>query len=143
MKVSIRRKYQLYRIYKKNLLSHREELANEFGLRIDRVKRFYTVLNIPKELIEEPYDLRKQDIDILAEKYIREYITILGKYLKEIDLNELYKIYEIKKVSKLGYLVVFGYSQFDTAKVARNIYFKIMPTIIGLSALTWIVSKLF
>lgn len=140
---SFRTKYKFYKEYRKNLLSNKEELASEFGIRIDFVNRFYTVLNIPKELIEEPYDLRKADIDALAGRYIKEYATLLGQYLSTKNMNELWKVYKTEKVGKFSYLIVFGYSQFDTAQVAKNIYYRIIPITLGVTALSWILFKIF
>ena len=41
-------------------------------MRIDNADRLYTVLNIPTNLVEEPYNLRKDDIDKIAQNYIRD-----------------------------------------------------------------------
>jgi hypothetical protein len=143
MKISLRRKYQLYKIYRKAVLSRQDELASEYGLRVDFVNRLYTVLNIPKELIEEPYDLRKADIEMLSQRYIKEYITYVGQYLDSNDLKELYSIYEVKKIGKFSFLVVFGFSQFNTDKVAKNLYYRALPIISATGLLVWIISKIF
>ena len=105
-KVSLRKKIQLYLTYRKTLEKNREDLFQNFTSRIDKVYRIYTVINLPKEEMEEPYNFRKRDLDIFAEKYIREYSQNMGKYLNNLGLNELYDIYEVKKVDKFSYLIV-------------------------------------
>lgn len=90
--------------------------------RIDRAFRIYTVINIPSELIEEPYNLRKEDIDSLAKTYLRDYSTKLSGFLNSKGLMELYDFYEITKVEKYSYLIVFGFSLFDSAIFMRNFY---------------------
>jgi hypothetical protein len=53
-KVSIFKKIKFYFQYRKIILKNKEEFQNSFNLRIDRVNRIYTVINIPNELFEEP-----------------------------------------------------------------------------------------
>ena len=91
-KVSLRKKIQLYLTYRKTLEKNRENLFQNFTSRIDRVYRIYTVINLPKEEMEEPYNFRKRDLDIFAEKYIREYSQNIAQYLNSLGLNELYDI---------------------------------------------------
>jgi effector-binding domain-containing protein len=100
-------------------------------MRIDRADRIYTVLNIPTDLFEEPYNLRKEDIDSIAQKYIKDYISELSKFLNSIGLSEIYDFYEpVKKVDKYSYLVVIGFRQLDSVDVNRIIYRIIIPTLL-------------
>lgn len=140
MKISLRKKIKLYFEYRTALSRIDYELIEKFNCRIDSVGRLYTVLNIPKELIEEPYNLRKSDIDALANNFIREYSLELFKFLDTKELKELYKFYEAKKVDKYSYLLVYGFSLFDTKKAAIKLLWS-LPII--LLILTIIFYKLY
>lgn len=141
-KVSLRKKIQLYLTYRKTLEKNREDLFQNFTSRIDKVYRIYTVINLPKEEMEEPYNFRKRDLDIFAEKYIREYAQNIAKYLDNLGLNELYDIYEVKKVDKFSYLIIVGFKLFNTDKLAKNFWLKILPRTIGSLILGFIFLKL-
>jgi hypothetical protein len=124
------KKYNLYRGYKKILRKNRIVLESKFNLRKDRADRLYTVLNIPEDYFEEPYNLRTSDIDSISEKYVREYINNLSVFLNSNGLSELYDFYEpIKKVSKYSYLIVLGFKPFDTVKFNKLIWFRAVPII--------------
>ena len=115
--------------YKKIVKKNRVNLKDKFNLRIDNADRLYTVLNIPSDL-EEPYNLRKGDIDTIAQTYIREYIASLSENLNSIGLAEMYDFYEpIKKVDKYSYLIIIGYKQLDSVDINKLIYRRIVPII--------------
>lgn len=130
---------QLFFSYKSAIHKNKVRLEGDFNLRIDNADRMYTVLNVPTNLVEEPYNLRKDDIDKIAQNYIREYINKLSTFLNSIGISELYDFYEpIKKVDKYSYLIVIGYKQLDSVEINKIIYRIIIPTIsvIGLISLT-------
>jgi hypothetical protein len=142
IKVSLRKKIQLYLTYRKTLENNRENLFQNFTSRIDKVYRIYTVINLPKEELDEPYNFRKRDLDIFAEKYIRDYSQNIAKYLNSLGLNELYDIYEVKKVDKFSYLIVIGYKLFNTDKLARTFWLKVLPWTAGIVTLGLVILKL-
>lgn len=72
-KVSFLKKLRIFRDFRKTLRLNKTELQERFGARIDNAYRIYNVINIPVEEIGEPYNLRKTDIDLIAEKSVREY----------------------------------------------------------------------
>jgi hypothetical protein len=141
-KVSLRKKIQLYLTYRKTLEKNRENLFQNFTSRVDKVYRIYTVINLPKEELDEPYNFRKRDLDIFAEKYIRDYSQNIAKYLNSLGLNELYDIYEVKKVDKFSYLIVIGYKLFNTDKLARTFWLKVLPWTAGIVTLGLVILKL-
>jgi hypothetical protein len=104
-----------------------------FGARIDKAYRIYNVLNIPAEMIGEPYNLRKSDIDKLAETSIREYTVKISEYLDSKGLKEMYDFYEVKKVDKYSYLVVLGFSlpndTFRSNKYYDNLRYRVIPVV--------------
>ena len=82
--------------------------------------------------------MRKSDIDNVAQNFVREYTSALSKFLNSNGLFELYDFYDIEKVEKYSYLVVFGFSLFNTQKVARNLIFWVLPSILIISTLSWL-----
>jgi hypothetical protein len=125
--ISLWKKIKLFNSYKKIVKDSKKELESKFNLRIDGAHRMYTVLNIPEELIGEEYSLRKSDIDKISENFITEYGMELKKFLDTKGLTELYEYYEIKKVDKYSYLLVYGFSQFQRNKYYNNLYWKVIP----------------
>ena len=109
-------------------------------MRIDNADRLYTVINIPTNLIEEPYNLRKSDVDNIAENYIRDYISELSTYLNSVGLSEMYDFYEpISKVDKYSYLIIIGYKQVDSVEINRIIYRILIPVVCVASLLSLII----
>ncbi len=125
--MSLYNKIKLFNSYKSTINSIRIELLAKYMIKIDRAYRMYTVLNIPPNLIGDNYSLKRSDIDKISEGYIKEYIKSFSNFLDEKNLRELYKSYDIKKVDKYSYLLVFGYSLFNSVKYYNNIYYKLLP----------------
>jgi hypothetical protein len=141
-KLSFWKKLSIYRTYRKIVLKNKNEFESTYGLRIDRANRIYTVINIPAEMFEEPYNLRTADINKISEPYITAYIKQISGLLDSKELGELYRLYDIQKIDKYSYLVIIGFSLFDTAKLSRNIFLRFIPTIFILSILTFLILKL-
>lgn len=121
---------RLFHSYKKTIKKNRVQLESQFFIRIDNADRMYTVLNIPTNLVEEPYNLRKEDIDLIAQNYIKDYISELSKYLNSIGASELYDFYEpIKKLDKYSYLIILGFKQLDSVEINKILYRILIPTI--------------
>jgi len=129
MKVSLFKKIKLLFFYRRKLMELEKELYNRFFIRIDNAYRMYTVLTIPEEQIDEPYRLRKQDIDVISVNFIKEYSSEVSKFLNANELQELYDWYETKKVDKYSYLLIFGFSLFKTDKVFRSLLIYWLPFI--------------
>jgi len=126
--MSVIKDLQLFFSYKSILKKNKVRLNGDFNIRIDGADRMYTIINIPTNLIEEPYNLRKADIDLIAENYIREYISNLSTFLNSIGLVELYDFYEpIKKVDKYSYLIIIGYKKLDSVELNKVIYRFLLP----------------
>ena len=127
--ISYLRKLRLFRDYRKTLNVASRELEANYGMRVDKAHRIYTVLNIPEELIGEAYNLKKSDIDRISENYIREYIAEISKVLNDKGLAELYSIYEVKKVDKYSYLIVMGFSLFKSNEYYDRLYLRVLPAV--------------
>jgi len=124
--ISILKKMSLFRVYRKSIKKYASTIES-IGLRVDKANRMYTVLNIPEELIGDAYGLKKSDIDRISENYIREYISEASKIFFDLDLNDLVSVYEVKKVDKYSYLVVFGFSLFKSNEYYDRLYLRILP----------------
>ena len=135
-KLSLYKKIKLFREYKKSISDCKNELLQSFGARVDNAYRIYNVINIPVESIGEPYNLRKTDIDKIADNFIKEYSIELSSFLNKKGLNELYDFYEVSKVDKYSYLIVIGFSLFKSNKYYDTIRFRIIPAISILSIIS-------
>ena len=136
-KISFLKKLRIFRDFKKVLKLNKTELQEVFGARIDNAYRIYNVINIPVEEIGEPYNLRKSDIDLIAEKSVRDYSSSISKYLDSKGLQEMYDFYEIKKVDKYSYLIVIGFSlpndPFRSNIYYNRLYYRFVPAVSILS----------
>lgn len=132
--IFILKKLKLFSLYKKVLKENRDEIEQSFGLRIDKAKRMYTVLNIPEEIIGDAFSLKKSDIDRISENYIKEYSSEITRFLTLKGLGELLSFYEVRKVDKYSYLVIIGYSLFRSNEYYDKLYWRVYP-IIGIMAL--------
>jgi hypothetical protein len=130
---------RLFFSYRSAIRKNKVRLEGDFNMRIDNADRMYTVLNIPTNLVEEPYNLRQSDVDGIAQNYIRDYISDLSTFLNSIGISELYDFYEpIKKVDKYSYLIVIGYKQLDSVEINKIIYRIILPTISVIGLISFI-----
>jgi len=108
-KVSLFKKIKLYRQYVKTLKKNKEKLmSSKLNLRIDRVHRLYTVINMPEDV--KTYGTN------LTEKYIKEYVQKVDPIFSEMGLGELIGILKMDKIDETNYLIVFGFSLMDTPK---------------------------
>lgn len=132
-KISLLKKLRIFRDFRKVIKLNKTELQELFGARIDNAYRIYNVINIPVEEIGEPYNLRKSDIDLIAEKSVREYSSDISKYLNQKGLQEMYDFYEIKKVDKYSYLIVIGFSlpsnPFRSNVYYDRLYYRVVPVV--------------
>ena len=123
MSTSFFKKILLFFTFRSKVIKNETELKLLYNIRLDNIYRLYTVLNIPENIFEEPYNFRKSDIDTISKKYIEEYIGSLGQFLNSKGLTELYRLYDLQKVDKYSYLLVFGYSLFNTKRFANNLFY--------------------
>jgi hypothetical protein len=129
-RMSFFKRLRLYRYYKSVIKGNAAELQKNFGIRIDRANRLYTVLNVPSDNIGEAYNLKKSDIDKIAEGYIKDFSAEIAKYLDSKGLKEMYDFYNIEKVDKYSYLIVFGPNKdkiIDSEVYTKNLYYRILP----------------
>jgi|GEM_PF-4672798 len=121
MKPNLFNQIKLFFIYRSIINKNFLSLNSSFNLRKDLSNRLYTVINVPVENFEEPFNIRTSDINLIAENYIRDTCIKIGQALDFIGLKELYKIYSISKVDKYSYLVIIGFSLFETDRLYKNL----------------------
>ena len=136
--ISLLKKIKIFKEYKKIIKSIKDELESSFGVRIDKAWRMYSVVNIPIEDVGEPYNLKRSDIDKIAEASIKGFSSELGIFLDAKGLKELYNFYEVQKVDKYSYLLIFGFSLFKSNEYYDKIRFRVIPAV----ALTSIIVSL-
>jgi len=128
--ISLLKKIKIFKEYKKIIKSIKNELESSFGVRIDKAWRMYSVVNIPIEDVGEPYNLKRSDIDKIAESSIKGFSSELSIFLDSKGLKELYDFYEVQKVDKYSYLLVFGFSLFKSNEYYDKIRFRVIPAVI-------------
>lgn len=121
------KKLRLFFVWRKVINQNKALIENKFKLRKDLACRLYTVVNVPEELVGDAYSLRKGDIELITKNYVESYTQDVSKWLNENGLQELYKIYEIKKVEKYSWLIVMGFSLFRTQTFYNRVYFIGIP----------------
>lgn len=135
------KRLSLYREYKKIVRGNSSELEKKFGLRIDRANRLYTVLHIPPADIGDAYNLKKSDVDKISERFIKDYSSEVSKFLDSKNLKEMYDFYDIQKVDKYAYLVIFGPHKnrvLDSVSYTKWVYYGILPTSLLITVLSLI-----
>jgi hypothetical protein len=135
MKTSFLKKLKLFLSYRKTIRANKTEILQKFGFRIDNANRLYTVLNIPEELVGEAYSLKKSDIDTISQTFIKEFVKEVSTLLNSKGLNELYDIYEVKKVDKYSYLIVIGFSLFKSNTFYNRLYYIFIPATVVLGTI--------
>ena len=126
-KIGFFKKLKLFREFKKVINDNKNYLNVNFGVRVDRAYRLYTILNIPEELFGEAFSLRKSDIDRISEPYIREYTNELGIFLNSKGLNEMFDFYELTKVDKFTWKIVIGFKLFRSNEFYDKLYYRFLP----------------
>lgn len=126
--VSFFKKIKLYRQYIKSIKNNKDKLNSpNINLRVDKVHRLYTVINMPEDV--KTYGAN------LTEKYIKEYIQKVDPIFNNIGLNELVGILKMDKIDETNYLIVFGFSLMNTSKFWAWFYTISIAAIISLSIL--------
>lgn len=140
--ISFWKKLKLFFFYRNAIKSVETQLQAQFNIRIDNASRMYTVLNIPEDNFGENFSIRTADIDAISQNFIKEYSNNLSVFLNSKGLSELYDFYDIKKVDKFSYLLVFGFSLINTNRFFMSLY-KSVPFILGGLILACVIKYLF
>lgn len=136
--ISFYKKFKAFLNYRRSVKAIKSQLQSEFNVRVDNAYRLYTVVNLPKEQLDEPYNLRTSDINMIADRYLKEFSNKMASFLNKNGMMEMYRMYNIEKVTKYSYLVIIGFSLFETDKLFKRILFRILPITLLLSIISFI-----
>jgi len=136
--ISFFKKVKFFLFYRKTVNKIKLDLEKQFNIRVDEAYRMYTVVNINPDLslfenygLEElkmsnqnydllPSQVEDKYIDNLYQKTMKEFSGLISDYLNNNGLSELYVFYQIEKITKYSYLVVLGFSLFQTDIYIKN-----------------------
>ncbi len=129
--MNIFNKWKIYSDYKKIISQNKLSLYENHNIKIDYANRLYTVVHVPSDEIGEAYTLKKTDVDRIAQRYIREYMSSLSTFFISIGINEMIDFYQpIQKVGKTSYLIVLGFKILNTVKINKIIWYVVAPIIL-------------
>lgn len=105
--MNIFKKYKLYKEYKKTVDEHMPYFNKVFQLEKNNWYELYTTISfndVPEELV------KKFGYDAVVDTEIKNYIKKFRSYLDDMNLYELYNLYEIKQLNEREFGITFGYS---------------------------------
>lgn len=117
-------RFKLYLAYRKFLKENSKELLEIFNLQIDTVDRLYTVINLDPKQVEKYYT------EDLSGPTIREFLGKVDRYMLTKGLIELVGILKIDRIDDFNYLVVLGFTLFDTVTFYKRLIYTIILAII-------------
>jgi len=135
--MNIFKRISLLITYSKILNVNKEELLEKFNVRVDSVKRIYTVINVP----DDEYTYGEQHALKLTETYLKSWLGKLDKYLITKGIKEFTDVQEITTIDQQNFLLIIRYKFLNTARIA-NILIGI-STITTLAALISLFIKIF
>lgn len=122
--MSLYKKLKVYFIYRKIIKANKSFLVDpKFNLKIDRLCRLYTVLNFPDNYGTNSESEAKTYGQQIVKKTLDDYVRSVDYLLTQVGLIEMTGLLETKRIDDYNILVVFGYSFFDTKKMANRTVF--------------------
>jgi len=140
------KKWKLLRFYIKTLKKHINDIRNHFiqnsnnftykivDMNYDRVYRFYTVINMPPNTVENIQKYGYRYLDNETEKFVSE----LHKQFQKYGLLELVGLERADQINDTSVLVVVRYRLLKTTKIARNIIILSLLLLLGVSLLIFL-----
>lgn len=104
--VKLYRTLKFFFIYRKNLVKNFKFLEDKYGFNMNLFYEFYTVLT----LSDAPKELKEKYGKAFIETEYKKFISMLNSDLSKLELDELVKPFEIKKIDNDNYGVAFRYS---------------------------------
>lgn len=104
---------KLFRVYKTNILKNSKYLFDKYGLEINFWYELYATINIA----DAPSELKQKYGSALAEYEIKKYIKAFNNDLAKLELDELVKRAEIKKIDNDNYGIAFEFSIMQNKKM--------------------------
>ena len=122
---------KFFRIYKKTILENKDYLFEKYGLEINFWYELYATIN----LTDAPDELKQKYGSSLSEYEIKKYIKSFNKDIIKLELEELIKRDEIKKIDNDNYGIAFNFSLASNKKIIiQNIAISVLTilTILGI-----------
>lgn len=108
------KKYRLYKLYRSLIKKHEQEFLEKFNIKIDRIGRLYTVVNVPPQLDT----FGPKDGPRITKTLLQNYLNKLDNFLIEIGVKELTKVQELTEIDEMNYLLIIRYNYLDVANIA-------------------------
>lgn len=118
------KRFKFYFEYKHLLKTHKKELLDKYNVRIDKINRIYTVINVPDE--SHVYGVNQGKI--LSETWLRNWLAEFDQYLINNDIKELTDIVEISQVDSQNFLLILEYKYLN---IANMMYTSVVLSIIA------------
>jgi hypothetical protein len=127
------RNLKLYKEYKKAIREHEEYLLSEYGLERNNFNELFTTIT----LIDAPQELvNKFGLNVLIKKNIKEFLEKLDTDSEKLNLNELLKIYETKKLNEYEIGVTIGFKPINSRRITliKTVFYLVLVvlTIFGI-----------
>ena len=108
------KKIRLYNLYRTILKENEQDLLDKFKIKIDRVGRMYTVINLPAHV--DTYG--PKDGPRLTQALLQKWLNNLDNYLIQIQVKELTKVETVTEIDEMNYLLVIRYSFINVPQLA-------------------------
>lgn len=112
------RNRKFFRIYKKNILKNKEYLLEKYGLEINFWYELYATIN----LTDASSELKQKYGSALYEYEIKKYLTAFNNDLSKLELDELIRRLEIKKINNDNYGIAFEFALIKNRKLMIQNY---------------------
>lgn len=121
--MNIFKRFKFYTMYKQLLKEHKQTLLTDYNVRIDKINRIYTVINVPDETQIYGNDNAKK----LTETWLKNWLSNFDQYLINNQIKELLDIVEISQIDEQNFLLIMEYKYLN---VANWIYISTILSII-------------
>lgn len=125
-------KLRFFFVYWKNLKQSKKFLQEKYGFLFNIFQEFYITITLE----DAPDELKQKYGSALAKHEIDKFITKINNDLPKLELNELVKVYEIKKLDEFNYGVAFGYREIYSRKIIYSLLFILLSLISILTLIT-------
>lgn len=133
--MNIFKKLKLLKEYKKTIKKNKDVFLKDYKLKIDSIGRCYTIVEIPKDIMETR-DIYGVESEGIVYNYIFDELKTINEKFKELGLQELIWLSSASKETGNYYRIIIEFKFLNLKK-----YFKVKMSIyaILLSIITFLV----
>lgn len=110
------KKIRLYKAYRKIVKEKEQELLSKFNVRVDKLGRLYTVINVPPQADT----FGPTDGPRITKALLQNWLNKLDNYLIEIGVKEFTAVQELKEIDEMNYLLIIKFKLLNVSKIANN-----------------------